>query len=170
VALLGVELACLACLHQLDDILKGCRLVKYVSKGFTDQHAERCMVSTLASMDFCEQIAALLPDNAPHLDTIGTTLVEILFYQWTIWLVEAMSSGRMLFGCTEFSTMSVTLGGLHVARTTESTIFLALHQELELRWRPWLIGHLSSHSPRRDCVVARGPQSPFLVCTRGADR
>jgi hypothetical protein len=66
VDLLGVELASLAGLHQLDGILEGCRLVKSVLKGFTDQHVERWMVPTLASMDFCEQIAALLLGNAPH--------------------------------------------------------------------------------------------------------
>jgi hypothetical protein len=32
----GVELVCLAGLHQLDRILKGCRLVKSMLKGFTD--------------------------------------------------------------------------------------------------------------------------------------
>jgi hypothetical protein len=66
VNLLGVELVCLAGLHQLDGILERCRPVKSVPKGFTDQHAGRCMVPALASMDFCEQITALLLGDAPH--------------------------------------------------------------------------------------------------------
>jgi hypothetical protein len=63
VDLLGMELACL---YQLDDVLEGCRSVKSMVKGFTDQRVGRCMVPTLTSMDFCEQVAALLPGNAPH--------------------------------------------------------------------------------------------------------
>jgi hypothetical protein len=81
VDLLGMELACLACRHQLDGILEGCRLVKSVLKGFIDQRAGRCMVSALASMVFCEQIAALLLGNTLHYDTIRTMPVEIPFYQ-----------------------------------------------------------------------------------------
>ena len=38
------------------------------------------MTSTLASMDLHEQLAALFLGNAPHEDTIGSTVVEILFY------------------------------------------------------------------------------------------
>jgi hypothetical protein len=51
VDLLDVELACLACLHQLDGVLEGCRPVKSVLKGFTDQHAGGYMIHTLTSMD-----------------------------------------------------------------------------------------------------------------------
>jgi hypothetical protein len=61
-----MELACLAGLHQLDGILEGYRLVKTVSKGFTDQRAGRCMVLTLTSMDLYEQLVALFPGNALH--------------------------------------------------------------------------------------------------------
>ena len=38
------------------------------------------MTSTLASMDLCEQLAALFLGNAPHEDTIGATAVEIPFF------------------------------------------------------------------------------------------
>ena len=38
------------------------------------------MISTLASMDLREQLAALFLGNAPHEDTIGATVVEIPFY------------------------------------------------------------------------------------------
>jgi hypothetical protein len=64
--LLGVELTHLAGLYQLDGVLKSCRLVKSVLKGFTDQRAERCMVPILTSMNFCEQVAAFLPGDPPH--------------------------------------------------------------------------------------------------------
>ena len=37
------------------------------------------MTSTLASMDLCEQLAALSLGNAPYEDTIGATVVEIPF-------------------------------------------------------------------------------------------
>jgi hypothetical protein len=37
VDLLGIKLAHLASLYQLDGILQGCRLVKVMPKGFTDQ-------------------------------------------------------------------------------------------------------------------------------------
>jgi hypothetical protein len=40
VDLFGVKLAHATDLYQLDGIVEGCRLVKSVSKGFTDQHAE----------------------------------------------------------------------------------------------------------------------------------
>jgi hypothetical protein len=66
VAKLDVELACLASRHQLDGVLEGCRPVKFMSKGFTDQHAGRCMVLALTSMDLCEQLATLFLGNAPH--------------------------------------------------------------------------------------------------------
>jgi hypothetical protein len=38
------------------------------------------MTSALASMDLCEQIAALFLGNASHEDAIGATAVEIPFY------------------------------------------------------------------------------------------
>ena len=38
------------------------------------------MTSTLASMDFREQFAAVSPGNAPHEDTVGATALEIPFY------------------------------------------------------------------------------------------
>ena len=38
------------------------------------------MTSTLASMDLCEQLAALSLGNAPHEDTIGAMAVETPFY------------------------------------------------------------------------------------------
>jgi hypothetical protein len=66
VDLVGVELTRLSGLHQLDDVLESCRLVKSVPKGFTNQRAGRCVVPTLTSMNFCEHLAALLPGNAPH--------------------------------------------------------------------------------------------------------
>jgi hypothetical protein len=66
VDLLGVELTRLAGLYQLDDILKSCRLVKSVPESFTDQRVGRCVVLTITSMNFCEQLAALLLGNAPH--------------------------------------------------------------------------------------------------------
>jgi hypothetical protein len=37
--LLGMKVARLASLYQLDDILEGCRPVKAMSKGLTDQLA-----------------------------------------------------------------------------------------------------------------------------------
>jgi hypothetical protein len=76
-----MELACLAGLHQLDDVLEGYRPVKFVPKGFTDQRVGRCMVPALTSINLCEQIIAHLLENAPHYDTIGATPVEIPFYQ-----------------------------------------------------------------------------------------
>jgi hypothetical protein len=66
VDLLSVELACLAGLHQLNNVLEGYMLVKTVLKGFTDQHAGRCMVSALTSMDLCEQLITLFSGNALH--------------------------------------------------------------------------------------------------------
>jgi hypothetical protein len=61
-----MELACLTGLHQLNGILEGYSPVKSVLKGFTDQRAGRCMVFTLTTMDFYEQIVALLSGDAPH--------------------------------------------------------------------------------------------------------
>jgi hypothetical protein len=64
VDLLGVKLARAAGLYQL--ILKGCRLVKSVLKGFTNQRVGRCMIPTLISMDLCEQLTTLLLGNTLH--------------------------------------------------------------------------------------------------------
>jgi hypothetical protein len=66
VDLLGVELTHLAGLYQLDGVLESCRPVKSVPKGFTDQHAGRCMVPTLTFMNFCEQLTVFLLSDAPH--------------------------------------------------------------------------------------------------------
>jgi hypothetical protein len=66
VHLLGMELAHLKGLYQLNYVLEGCRPVKSVTKGFTDQRAGRCMVPSLTSIDFYKQIATLLPGNASH--------------------------------------------------------------------------------------------------------
>jgi hypothetical protein len=66
VDLLGVELTRLAGLYQLDGVQESCRPVKSVPKGFTDQHARRCMVPTLTYMNFYEQLTAFLPGDAPH--------------------------------------------------------------------------------------------------------
>ena len=38
------------------------------------------MTPALASMDLCEQLAALSLGNTPHEDAIGATAVEIPFY------------------------------------------------------------------------------------------
>jgi hypothetical protein len=81
VDLLGMEMTRLVGFYQLNGILESCRLVKSVPKGFFDQRAGRCMVPALTSMNFCEQLATFLPGDAPHLDTIGATPVEIPFYQ-----------------------------------------------------------------------------------------
>jgi hypothetical protein len=99
VELLRVELAYLAGLYQLDGVLEGYRPVKYVLKGFTDQCAGRCMVPALTSMDLSEQLAALLPGNAPHYDTIGATPIQISFYQ-----------------CVSLSQMGNPISGSHVIR------------------------------------------------------
>jgi hypothetical protein len=40
------------------------------------------MTSALASMDLCEQVAALFLGDAPHEDAIGTMAVEIPFYHY----------------------------------------------------------------------------------------
>jgi hypothetical protein len=66
VDLLSVELTCLACLHQLDGVMEGCRSVNTMPKGFINQRAGRCMVPALTSMDLCSQLATLFPGNAPH--------------------------------------------------------------------------------------------------------
>jgi hypothetical protein len=66
VDLLGVKLTRPAVPYQFDGILEGCRPVKSVPKGFTDQRVGRCMVPALASMDIYEQVAAFFPGNAPH--------------------------------------------------------------------------------------------------------
>jgi hypothetical protein len=52
--------------YQFNGVLEGCRPVKSVLKGFTDQRVGRCMVPALTSMDFCEQVAAFFSSNAPH--------------------------------------------------------------------------------------------------------
>jgi hypothetical protein len=54
VDLLGVELARSASVYQLDSVLEGYRTIKAITEGFTDQHAGRCMVPALASMDLYE--------------------------------------------------------------------------------------------------------------------
>jgi hypothetical protein len=66
VYLLGMKLACPAGLYQLNGVLESHRLVKVVSKGFTNQRVGRYMVPALASIDLYEQFVALLPSNAPH--------------------------------------------------------------------------------------------------------
>jgi hypothetical protein len=66
VDLLGVKLTRPAAPYQFEGVLEGCRPVKSVPKGFTDQRAGRCMVPTLTSMDICEQVAAFFPGNAAH--------------------------------------------------------------------------------------------------------
>jgi hypothetical protein len=58
------------------------------------------MTSALASMDLCEQVAALFPGNASHEDTISAIAVEIPFYHrvanCTMRSADAWSSGRKL--------------------------------------------------------------------------
>jgi hypothetical protein len=66
VDLLGVKLARVTSLYQVDGILEGYRPVKSVLKGFTDQRAGRRVILTLTSMDLCEQLATLLLSNTPH--------------------------------------------------------------------------------------------------------
>jgi hypothetical protein len=67
-----VELTRLAGLYQLNGVLESCRPVKSVSKGFTDQRVGRCMVPTLTSMNFCEQLAAFVLGDAPHVSLSQT--------------------------------------------------------------------------------------------------
>jgi hypothetical protein len=49
-----MELACPTGLYQLNGVLEGCRPVKSMPKGFTDQHAGRCIVPIVTSMDLYE--------------------------------------------------------------------------------------------------------------------
>jgi hypothetical protein len=66
VDLLGMKLTRPAVPYQFNGILEGCRPVKSVPKGFTDQRAGRYMVPALTSMDIREQVATFFPGNAPH--------------------------------------------------------------------------------------------------------
>jgi hypothetical protein len=66
VNLFGMKLARAASLHQLNGVLEGYLLVTSMPKNFTDQHAARHMIPTLASMDLCEQLVSFLPANTPH--------------------------------------------------------------------------------------------------------
>jgi hypothetical protein len=56
------------------------------------------MTSALASMDLCEQVAALFLGDAPHEDAIGTMAVEIPFYHH----VSLSQSHYALSGCLVF--------------------------------------------------------------------
>jgi hypothetical protein len=75
VVLLGVELARLAPLHQLAGIQEGCRPVKTLPEGFTDQTAVRGMIPTHTLVDIREQFAPLFPTNTPKKDTVGASAV-----------------------------------------------------------------------------------------------
>jgi hypothetical protein len=46
-----MELACSGSLYQLNGVLEGCRPVKAMLEGFTDQRVGRSMVPALTSMD-----------------------------------------------------------------------------------------------------------------------
>jgi hypothetical protein len=46
-----MKLACLAYFYKLDSILKSCRPLEAMLKGFTDQRAGGSMVAALAFMD-----------------------------------------------------------------------------------------------------------------------
>jgi hypothetical protein len=61
-----MKLACPTGLYQLDGVLEGRRSVKDMLKGFTNQHAGRCMVPVLTSMNLYEQLTTLLSDYAPY--------------------------------------------------------------------------------------------------------
>jgi hypothetical protein len=63
---LGLELAHQASLYQLDGILKGCRPIEVMPKGFTNQRAGWSMVAALASMDLYEQLTSIFSGYAPH--------------------------------------------------------------------------------------------------------
>jgi hypothetical protein len=56
------------------------------------------MTSTLASMDLCEQVAALFLGDAPHEDAIGATAIEIPLYH----CVPLSQSHYTLSGCLVF--------------------------------------------------------------------
>ena len=56
------------------------------------------MTSALASMDLCEQVAALFPGDATHEDAVGTTAVEIPFYHCVMFSQSHYAlSGHMFF-------------------------------------------------------------------------
>ena len=57
------------------------------------------MTSTLTSIDLREQLAALLPENAPHEDAIGATAVEIPLYHGVSFSQSHYALSRhMVFG------------------------------------------------------------------------
>jgi hypothetical protein len=56
------------------------------------------MISALASMDLCEQVAALFPGDAPYEDAIGAMVIEIPFYH----RVSLSQSHYTLSGCLVF--------------------------------------------------------------------
>jgi hypothetical protein len=82
--------------YQLDGVLEGCRPVKSMSKGFTDQCVRRRMILTLTSMDLCEQLTTFLPANTPHYDVIGATSVKIPLHQ----RLSLSQMGNSVSGCT----------------------------------------------------------------------
>ena len=75
-----MELTWFAGLYQLSRILECCWPVEAMPKGLANKRARGGMTPALASMDLCEQLAALSLGNARHEDTIGATAVDIPFY------------------------------------------------------------------------------------------
>jgi hypothetical protein len=163
VDLLGVKLAHAVGLYQLDDVLGGCRLVKPMPKGFTDQCAGRRMILTLASMDLCEQLASFLPANTPHYDATGATPVEIPLHQ----RVSLSQMGNWASGCTVIGKDIIFQVGLNLGdpciRTNLSFWILrvGVHGVPRDAYDPWRAPWNQGHQDRQPQGAGLAPFTQF---------
>jgi hypothetical protein len=76
-SLSGVELAPFTTLHDVLRVGDRCGLVETLSKSFPDKCSRTGMVTAGAGMYFLQQLAALIPEDAPHEYACRPTLVEL---------------------------------------------------------------------------------------------
>jgi hypothetical protein len=139
VDLLGVKLTRPTDLYQLDGVLEGYRRVKAVPKDFTNQCVGRRVIPTLASMDICEQLTALVPGNTSHYDVIGVTSIEIPLYQ----RVSLSQMGNPISGCTIIGKDIVFQVGLNLhdpCIKTDLTLWIlrvGVHEVPRDAYNPW---------------------------------
>jgi len=105
------------------------------------------MVPALASMDLCEQVAALLLGNAPHEDAIGATAVEIPLYHCVAFSQSHYAlSGHIVFGKNVVFQVVPNLGDPCIGTFLSSREWLyEISGILSSAHNPWRAPWLDSH-------------------------
>jgi hypothetical protein len=97
-SLSGIELAPFTAPHDVLRVGDFCGPVKTLSESFLDKCSRTGMLTASAGMYFLQQLAALIPEDAPHEYASSPTLVELTVDEDESFCSTSDASGFRLVG------------------------------------------------------------------------